>query len=240
MNYNLSQAIDIYNQNQPRVQTMYELDIYTGFDYLDSILKTTQVLCKGFILPDRTQNFEDINYRAYKIPIPTNLEMGQDHNMTFVADVRGDIRRAMLDWQAATTNPNITGGSYFQANRRPTRLGPGDGAQPSIVVKLLAPDMQTPVEQCLIYGTKVQKVGGLELSNDNASIATFQVDFKSVYWEQTNGTGQPSAMMAGATGSPSIGMNNADALRYGDLGQHNQENPGLATNDNTGRATNIR
>ena len=78
-------------------------------------------------------------------PIPTTLEMGQDHSVTVYADVRGDLRRAMLDWQAACLNPDITGGSYFEANRRPTKLGPDEGQTPSITVKLLAPDYKTVV-----------------------------------------------------------------------------------------------
>ena len=106
-----------------------------------------QVYGNAFTLPDRTVNFEDLQYRAYKIPIPTTIDMGQDHSVTVYADVRGDLRRAMLDWQAACLDPDITGGSYFEANRRPTKLGPDEGQTPSITVKLLAPDYETAIEK---------------------------------------------------------------------------------------------
>lgn len=142
-----------------------------------------QVYGNNFTLPDRTVNFEDLQYRAYKIPIPTTLDMGQDHSVTVYADVRGDLRRAMLDWQAACINPDITMGSFFESNRRPTRLGPGGNQEPYILVHLLAPDYQSRVESTLIHGSRVTKVGGLELSNTAGGISTFTVDFKSVYWE---------------------------------------------------------
>lgn len=221
-NYNLSQAIDLFNQDQVRTQTMYEIDFFSGFDPIDQTLTRMQVYGNSFTLPDRTVNFEDLQYRAYKIPIPTTIDMGQDHSVTVYADVRGDLRRAMLDWQAACLNPDITGGSYFEANRRPTKLGPDEGKTPSITVKLLAPDYQTVVETTMIYGTRVTKVGGLELSNTAGSISTFSVDFKSVYWEQTPGT-------------QSIGTWNADSRRNTLLGNgFSDGNENRATNDPVG------
>lgn len=221
-NYNLSQAIDLFNQDQVRTQTMYEIDFFSGFDPIDQTLTRMQVYGNSFTLPDRTVNFEDLNYRAYKIPIPTTIDMGQDHSVTVYADVRGDLRRAMLDWQAACLNPDITGGSYFEANRRPTKLGPDEGKTPSITVKLLAPDYQTVVETTMIYGTRVTKVGGLELSNTAGSISTFSVDFKSVYWEQTPGT-------------QTIGTWNGDSRRNTKLGNgFSDGNENRATNDPVG------
>lgn len=198
---------------------MYQIDFFSGFDPIDQTLTRMQVYGNSFTLPDRTVNFEDLQYRAYKIPIPTTIDMGQDHSITVYADVRGDLRRAMLDWQAACLNPDITGGSFFEANRRPTKLGPDEGNTPSITVKLLAPDYQTVVEQTMIYGTRVTKVGGLELSNQSGSISTFSVDFKSVYWEQIAGT-------------ESIGTWNADARRNTLLGNgYSDGNENRATND---------
>ena len=169
-----------------------------------------QVYGQSFALPDRTVSFEDLQYRAYKIPVPTTMDMGQDHSITVYADVRGDLRRACLDWQAACLNPDITGYSFFESNRRPTKLGPAEGQTPSITVKLLAPDYQTSVETTMIYGSRVTKVGGLEMSNTSGGISTFSVSFKSVYWEQLPGDGQ-------------IGNNNADFNRNTLLGNGYQD-----------------
>ena len=217
-NYNLTQAIDLFNQDQVRIQTMYEVVFHSGIPSIDATMDRMQVYGQSFSLPERTVNFDNLQYRAYNIPVPTTLEMGQDHSVTVYADVRGDLRRACLDWQAACMNPDITGGSYFEANRRPTRLGPGEGQLPSITVNLLAPDMQTIVEQTLIYGTRVTKVGGIDLSNTGGSIATFTVDFKSVYWEQIPGN--------------QIGTRDGDSMRGSVLGNGNADGDGnLATND---------
>ena len=70
----------------------------------------------------------------------------------------------------------------------------------------------------MIYGARVTKVGGLELSNTSGSISTFTVDFKSVYWEQKVGTA-------------SNGKSNADANRATTLGNTAGEAPNDATND---------
>ena len=209
-NYSLIEAIDLYNQDQVRTQTMYEIDFFSGIPKIDATMSRMQVYGQGFTLPDRTVNFDNLQYRAYNIPVPTTLEMGQDHSVTVYADVRGDLRRACLDWQAACLNPDITGGSFFESNRRPTKLGPAEGQTPSITVKLLAPDYQTSVETTMIYGSRVAKVGGLDMSNTAGGISTFSVDFKSVYWEQLPGDGQ-------------IGNNNADFNRNTLLGNGYQD-----------------
>ena len=218
-NYNLTQAIDLFNKDQVRTAHMYAIEFTSGIDKIDATLSRMQVYGNGFTLPDRTVNFDNLQYRAYNIPIPTNLEMGQDHDVTVYADVRGDLRRAMLDWQAACLDPAITQGSFFESNRRPTRIGPNDGKQPMIMVQLLAPDFQSVVETTTIYGARVTKVGGLELSNTGATISTFTVSFKSVYWEQQ-------------TGGTTIGTWNADERRNTILGKpHLDGDANRATND---------
>jgi hypothetical protein len=195
---------------------MYSIEFFSGITTIDNRLKRMQVYGNAFTLPERTVNFEDLQYRAYKIPIPTTLDMGQDHSVTVYADVRGDLRKACLDWQAACINPAITQGSFFESNRRPTRIGNGDDNQPSITISLLAPDYQTVVEQTVIYGSRVTKVGGLELSNTAGGISTFTVDFKSVYWEQLGGASAEY---------------NSDANRYFNLGAPNKPWAGSATAD---------
>ena len=197
---------------------MYEVKFHSGFTYIDNTLERLQVYANGFTLPDRTVNFEDLQYRAYKIPIPTTIDMAQDHSITVYADVRGDLRRACLDWMAACVNPDITDGSFFEANRRPTRLGPGGDQEPWIQVDLLAPNYKDVIESTLIHGTRITKVGGLELSNTAGSISTFTCDFKSVYWEQIHGD--------------KSGVWNEESNRNTLLGNDNQSGDyNLATND---------
>ncbi len=204
---------------------MYSIEFFSGFPQIDATLERMQVYGQNFTLPDRTVNFDNLQYRAFNIPVPTTLEMGQDHSVTVYADVRGDLRRALLDWQAACLNPDITGGSFFEANRRPTKLGPGEGQTPSITINLLAPDQQTIVEKTMIYGSRVTKVNGLELSNTSGSISTFGVDFKSVYWEQIAGE--------------QIGKYNADNMRNTNLGNANEDGDGNRATEDPVEAYNL-
>ena len=37
-NYNLSQAIDFYNQDQVRTHTMYEIDFFSGIPKIDATM----------------------------------------------------------------------------------------------------------------------------------------------------------------------------------------------------------
>ena len=217
INYTLSQAIGLFNQDQVRIATMYNIELNSGIDKIDTTLSRMQVYGNSFTLPDRTVNFDNLQYRAYNIPIPTTLEMGQEHSITVYADVRGDLRRACLDWQAACLNPDITMGSFFQSNRRPTRIGEGDDNEPYIKVNLLAPDYQTVIESTIIHGVRVTKVGGLELSNTGGNISTFTVDFKSVYWEQV---GVAQKKNDDSSRSPNLGV---------PIGDSADENP--ATSD---------
>ena len=80
-NYNLIAAINEFNQDQVRTQTMYEIDFYSGFPKIDATLTRMQVYGQNFTLPDRTVNFEDLQYRAYKIPVPTTLDMGLSYSL---------------------------------------------------------------------------------------------------------------------------------------------------------------
>ena len=60
MNYNLIQAVDLFNQDQVRTQTMYEIDFFSGFPKIDATLTRMQVYGQSFTLPERTVNFEDL------------------------------------------------------------------------------------------------------------------------------------------------------------------------------------
>ena len=97
------------------------------------------------------------------------------------------------------------------------------------MVHLLAPDYQSHVESTLIHGSRVTKVGGLELSNTSGSISTFTVDFKSVYWEQVHGKNVPNGKIANI-----IGAFNDDTRRNANLGAPGSDgDANLATNDDT-------
>ena len=68
----------------------------------------------------------------------------------------------------------------------------------------------------MIYGVRVTKVAGLQLSNESGGISTFSVGLKSVYWEQLPGASAPY---------------NSDANRYFNLGMPGSEWTGNAAAD---------
>lgn len=211
---------------------MFCVEVKSGITGVDGTLDRMQVYGQGFSIPDRTVQYEDLQYRAYKIPVATTLEMTQDHNVTLYNDVRGDLRRAFLDWQAATINPDIHSGSYFESNRRPTRLGPGDNTEPTITIYMLAPDYKTYTEKIVLHGVRINKVGAVEMSNTAGGISTFQVDFKSVYWENLPGNGaNPTHSGRQGPNAGSIGVNNWDNGRNSQLGSTYMDETGTATSD---------
>lgn len=176
-NYTLSQALAAYNGDQVMTQSMWYIE---PVNVPEQDLQFMQIYGQGFELPDRTNETADVQYRAYPIPVPTTLKMGQDHNITLNCDVHQKLRRGFLNWQARAIDPRVTlQTTSFAADRRPTA---GVGAS-GLRLFLLAPDMATSEMIVRIYGVRVTSVGTLALSNTDGGVATFQVGFKSVYWE---------------------------------------------------------
>lgn len=188
-NYTLSQALAAYNGDQVMTQTMYYIE---AVNTKEPDLEHMQIYGQGFELPERTNETADVSYRAYPIPVPTTLKMGQDHNITLNCDVHQKLRRGFLNWQARAIDPRITlQTESFAADRRPTA---GVGAS-GLRLFLLAPDMKTSEMIVRIYGVRVISVGSLALSNTDGGVATFQVGFKSVYWEIDTQVASDNAIM---------------------------------------------
>ena len=59
-NYNFSQAIGMFNEDQVRTQTMYALEFFSGISTIDNRLMRMQVYGNSFTLPERTVNTEDL------------------------------------------------------------------------------------------------------------------------------------------------------------------------------------
>jgi len=110
------------------------------------------------------------------VPVPTNLTYEQDHEITINADANGELRRAFLAWMGKVADPDITGGSVFTGDRRVNNSA-------IIRVKLLDNDMMSVSEVYKMIGVKIASVGQLQVSNQDASVSTFTVTFKSIYWE---------------------------------------------------------
>ena len=205
-NFTFAQALTAYNTDQVMTQTMWYIEPTAGVK--EAELKYMQIYGQNFEVPNRTNEFADVNYRGYNIPTPTVVKMGQDHSMTINCDVHQQLRRGFLNWQARAINPRINKQEFsFGADRRPTA---GVGAS-GLRLFLLAPDYNQAEMVIQMYGVRVQEVGTITLSNVDGGIATFNVSFKSVYWQSASsgvtGAGNSGADMQFDDDMGPIGVN---------------------------------
>jgi hypothetical protein len=182
------------NANPVRTQNLFEMrvfvpvemnaaGIYRGLDgnsltrYLNP---NFTYYGTGFELPARTLQYADVGFKGFTVPVPTVMRMDQEHTVTINSDINGDMRRAFLGWQALTMNPQIdAAGGYFEGARRLENSG-------KLFITLLDPVYGTPnqaIETYTIYGVTIESVGTMTLSNTESGIATFQVKFRSQYWQ---------------------------------------------------------
>jgi len=166
-----------------RTQNMWELEVFSGYDDVDKALKDVTLYVAGFQAPARTQEYAEVSYKAYKVPVPSNITMEQEHTLSIRADINGNIRKAFLKWASYMTDPAISNGSVFGGDRRIPKNS-------YIRLHLLGADMETIVETYRIIGVGISSIGALAVSNDSAEVATFDVTMKSIYWEIESTTDQ--------------------------------------------------
>ena len=161
---------------------MYEVRVHSDIAEVDAFFdgegengNRITMYAEGFAIPERSQEFVEVSFKGYPVQVPTVIKMGQDHTMTIRADVAGNFRRGFLTWAAAVADPAIENGTLFAGDRRFNEAS-------YIQVSLLGNGMEKPVETYRIVGVKIQSVGSLTMSNNDASVATFEVSFKSMYW----------------------------------------------------------
>ena len=177
----LNEYLNRLSTNQVRTTNMFEMYVTTGFSDIDAVLANITMYGHGFSIPSRTTNYAEVSFKGMAVPIPTNQAFEQDHSMTVNADANGEIRRAFLAWQAKTWDPDIEGGSVFAGDRR---LNTGS----IIRIHLLDNDMESISEVYKLIGVRISSVGALAVSNTDANVSTFDVQFKSVYNQIEKGT----------------------------------------------------
>lgn len=172
----LNTFLNQMSTNQLRTSNMFEMTVTTGYSEIDAVFKNITMYVDGFAAPSRSQEFVDVGFKGFTVPIPTVMKMEQDHTLTVRADADGEIRRGFLAWAAKVADPDIGGGSVFEGDRR-FKLD-------SVVrLHLLDNDMKRTSEVYKLIGVKVANVGALQMSNNESGVATFEVGLKSVYWE---------------------------------------------------------
>lgn len=182
----LQTFLNTLSTNQVRTTNMFEISVSSGYADVDDVLANITFYGEGFTLPNRTTEYATMGFKGYDVPVPTVMKMEQDHTITVRADAAGEIRRAFLAWQGHTANPAISDGSLFEGDRRLNTAG-------VIRVHLLANDMASVAETYKMVGVKIASVGNMQVSNQDASISTFDVNFKSIYWEIESGSPKEGA-----------------------------------------------
>ena len=177
--YSLQDFLNTANSNTIRANNQYEVFCTSGYDEIDKVLqKLAPIYGQGFVLPARGIDYASVSFKGYEMTniVPTRMTMEQDHTVTFLCDVNGELRRAMLAWQGKVMNPDISGGSYVEGDR-------GINEKSIIRVHLFDKDNETVIEKYKFFNVRITNVGNMTLTYDGGDKLTMEVGFKSTYWE---------------------------------------------------------
>lgn len=174
----LNEFLAAATANTIRCNNQYEVVATSGITEIDNVLNKAVMFGKGFTLPARGIEYASVSYKGFECAnlVPTRMTMENEHTMTIVADVNGEYRRAFLAWQNHVMNADITGGSKFEGDR-------GVNEKASIRVQLFDKDNETVIETYKFYNVQISNVGSMTLTYEGGEAASFDVSFKSTYWE---------------------------------------------------------
>lgn len=183
MAHSLQEFLNAANSNTIRANNQYEVMATSGYTDIDKVLETATMFGKGFTLPNRAIEYGSVSYKGFEFAniVPTKMTMGNEHTMSIYADVNGSYRRAFLAWMGKVMNPDISGGSVLEGDR-------GINEKSIIRVQLFDKDNQTVIETYKFFNIRVTSVGDLTLTYEGGDVATFDVTFKSSYWEIESST----------------------------------------------------
>ena len=178
MAHALQEFLNAANSNTIRANNQYEVEAQSGYSDIDEVLQKAVMFGQIFTLPNRTLEFASVSYKGAEFAnlVPTTMKWENEHTMTIIADVNGEYRRAFLAWQGKVINPDISGGSKFEGERQMND-------QSILRVRLLDSNNDDVVETYKFYNVKISSVGGISLTYEGGDKATFDVTFKSTYWE---------------------------------------------------------
>lgn len=174
----IEEFLNAASSNTIRANNQWEAVFTSGYNEIDAVLEKAVMFGKNFEIPNRTIDYASVHYKGFEMAniVPTKMSMGNEHTVTIQADVDGQYRRAFLAWQGKVMNPAISDGSVFEGDRSVN--------EKSIVrINLLGADNKTVVETYKFYNVRVTNVGPISLTYEGGDVATFDVVFKSTYWE---------------------------------------------------------
>lgn len=174
----IDEFLNAASSNTIRANNQWEAVFTSGYNDIDKVLKTAVMFGKNFELPNRTIEYASVHYKGFEMAniVPTKMSMGNEHTVTIQADVDGEYRRAFLAWQGKVMNPDISGGSVFEGDR-------SINTKSIVRINLLDKTNKEPVETYKFYNIRVTNVGPISLTYEGGDVATFDVTFKSTYWE---------------------------------------------------------
>ena len=164
------------NSDTVRCTNQFQITMTTGYSDLDAEIERTLIYGQSFSIPQRQQEFAELSFKGYSMPIvPTKMTMEQEHTMTVLDDVNGTNRRLFLAWMGKIMNPAIAEGSLFEGNR--------GVSESKIRLELFDIDNSTVIQTYTFYGAQVGSVGNTQLSYEGGDASKFDVSFKSIYWQ---------------------------------------------------------
>ena len=176
--YSLQDFLNTANANTIRANNQYEVFCTSGYNEIDKVLQMASIYGQNITLPNRGIEYASVSFKGFEMAniVPTKMTMENEHTITILNDVNGSLRRAFLAWQGKVMNPDISGGSYFEGDR-------GINEKSIIRVHLFDKDNETVIEKYKFFNVRVTSVGSVTLTYDGGDKSTFDVTFKSTYWE---------------------------------------------------------
>lgn len=175
MAHSLQEFLTQATSDTIRCTNQFQISITTGYSDLDAEMETALLFGQSFSVPQRSQEYAEVSFKGYSMPlVPTRMTMEQEHTMTVLDDVNGTNRRLFLAWMGKVMNPAISEGSLFEGQR---------GVSESVVrLQLFDADNKTVIQTYKFYGVQVGSVGNTQLTYEGGDKSTFDVTFKSIYW----------------------------------------------------------
>lgn len=165
-----------------RTSIMYQLEATSPIAEVNKVLSLLNLYADGWKAPKRNIEYKEVKFKAYPLPVPTNIKNEQQHTFNCICDTEGWGRNAFLIWMNSVIDADFSGGSYFGGNKRfPTTS--------NIRMHLLSDDLSTIKQTILISGVNIVDVGELTMSNENADICKFSVTLNSLWWNVEGGEG---------------------------------------------------
>src|SRR5574344_194545 len=173
----LQDFLNAANADTIRANNQFEIIATSGYNDIDKVLQKVTLFGQNFSLPGRGIEYASVSFKGFAMEniVPTRMTMENEHTITMLTDVNGEIRRAFLAWQGKVINPDIEGGSVFEGDR-------GINQKSIIRLDLFDKDNKTVIEVIKLFNVRITNVGPITLTYDGGDKATFDITCKSTYW----------------------------------------------------------